>query len=141
MSEGYGVDMWCTDTLNTSRLARGARVVAFALYRRLITPRGRLRRNGQPVAYGLDVADYVGSVGTDAAVQALPALVRGELMKDDRVQDVKVSAAVERLSNGEVSVVLDIDVVLTDEGEAFDLTVAANDGGVSLLALNLPEAA
>lgn len=141
MSAGYGAEIWCTDTLSAGRFARGPRIVAQALYRRLITPRGMLRRGGQSAAYGLDVADYIGAVGTDAAVIALPSLVRGELTKDDRVSDVAVKATIARSSNGDIDITLEIDVVLVDSGTELSLTVAANDSGVSLLALDLPEAA
>ena len=39
----YGTDTWCTDHYVPGRLARGAQVVAQALYRMTITVPGTLR--------------------------------------------------------------------------------------------------
>ncbi len=127
---GYGSDIWCTDTLVTGRLARGRTVVAQALYRRLITPRGMLADDD---TYGLDLAGYVGAVGTTVALAALPSLVRAELLKDDRVSDIAVTSAITTERSGLVSIVLEISAVLTDESEQFSLTVGVSSAGTVLL--------
>jgi hypothetical protein len=114
--------------------------VAQACYRRLITPRGTL----QPVddtlggdeegAYGFDVAGYCGAVGYATAVKALPAQVRGELLKDDRLlPTLDVRAAITQGTDGLDSIVLEISGDLADESASFDLTLAINDVSVAIL--------
>lgn len=133
MSTGYGVEIDCTDGLRTGRLVTGWRVVAHALFRRVITPRGTLRGSAEAQAYGIDLAGYVGAVGSATAVAALPGLVRGEWLKDDRVLDVNVTASSATDSAGLVMITLDAAVTLANEGESFDLTLAVSSGGVQLL--------
>lgn len=127
---GYGADVWCTDVMVTGRMARGRTLVAQALYRRLITPRGMLADDD---TYGLDLAGYVGAVGSTVALAALPSLVRAELMKDDRVSDISVTSAVSTDAAGLVSIVLEIGVVLTDDSEQFSLTVGVSGTSTALL--------
>ncbi len=131
---GYGSDTWCTDSLVTGRLVSGRTLVAQALYRRLITPRGMLADDD---TYGLDLAGYVGAVGTTVALAALPSLVRAELLKDDRVSDVAVTSAISTERSGLVSIALEIGVVLTDESEQFSLTVGVSSAGAALLGVSL----
>lgn len=135
MSTGYGADTWCLDTLSPGRYASGAGLVAQALYRRLITPRGTLRGGDEEGAYGLDVSGYCGAVGYDTAVNALPGLVQAELLKDDRVSDVSVSASIAASGNGAggLDIQLEISVLLADESGDFVLTLAINDVRVSVL--------
>lgn len=130
---GYGVDVWCVDRLVTGRLVRGPMVVLQALYRRLITPRGMLRGGDEEAAYGLDLSSYVGAVGYETSVKALPGLVRGELLKDDRVADVAVAATVSTDTAGEISIYLDVSVALHDEDESFPLQVRVTDTSVALV--------
>lgn len=132
MSIGYGVETWCLDSLQPGRLARGRQVVAQALYRRLITPRGMLRGGAEEAAYGLDLAGYVGSVGASIAVAALPSLIRHELRKDDRVSDVAVSVAAVP-GGGTTSLAISIYVTLSDDSEAFQLTLEADAVTVALV--------
>lgn len=136
----YGQDIWCAGHLVTGRLDRGPGLVARALYRRLITSRGTLRGGDEEAAYGLDLAEYVGAVGYEVALAALPGLVRAECLKDDRVADVAVTATQAIDSSGLVSITLAIDAVLVDEAETFALTLSVDDVTVSILALSLPEA-
>lgn len=132
MSTGYGVEAWCADSLVTGRLVSGWLLVGQALYRRLTTPRGALQGGDEEAAYGFDVAGYVGAVGTAVSINALPGLVRGEILKDDRVLDCTVEAAID----GE-SVIIACSVDLVDEGESFDLTLSVAGGEVTLQALQV----
>lgn len=141
MSTGYGVEVWCADSRVTGRLVSGWLVVGQALYRRLITPRGTLQGSDEADAYGFDVAGYVGAVGTETAIFALPGLVRGELCKDDRVQDVDVSASIVIGDDGAAAVTIECVVLLVGEDQSFDLTLSVADGAVTLDALQLSEAA
>lgn len=83
----FGRDIACTDSLRTGRYATGLRVVAEALYRRLITRRGELLDDPD---YGLPLSDYLGSVVTAADIARAPGLIRQELLKDPRVSTVDV---------------------------------------------------
>jgi hypothetical protein len=140
MSQGYGADTWCLDSLQPGRYATGATVVVQALYRRLITPRGTL----QPVddtlggdderAYGFDVSGYCGAVGYPTAVNALPGQVRNELLKDDRVSpSLSVTATLSQGNDGLDAIDLSISGELADESGSFDLTLRVNDVTVAIL--------
>lgn len=133
MSTGYGLDTWCLDNLSPGRYARGSTLVAQALYHRLITPRGTLRGGDEERAYGFDVSAYCGAVGYPTALAALPGLVRGELLKDDRVSDVTVTASQADDQAGEVAITLSVDVILADESEAFTLTLSVSALTTSIL--------
>ena len=133
MAQGYGGGMWCTDQIRSGRRATHKQVVAHALYRRLITPRGTLRGSEAAAAYGFDVAGYVGAVGIELAAQALPSQVRGELMKDDRVSDVSVAANIYTDPSGLASIDLEVTAVLADESGDFAFTLAVTDVTVTLL--------
>jgi hypothetical protein len=148
MTTGYGAEMSCTDSLRTGRIVRGARLVAEAAYRRITTPRGDLQgviesdpdlaalaSSDEESAYGFDVADFVGEVGTDAAVASLPVLLASELLKDDRIQSADVDVFVEHTSSGEDNITISVDVQLVDAGESFAFTANVAGGEVTLLVL------
>ncbi len=138
MSTGYGLDVWCADGMITGRVSKGVMNVALALYRRLITPRGTLRGvsdSDDESNYGFDVASYVGKVGYDTAINALPGLIRGELLKDDRVRDVAVKVTKTVGADKLIDLVITIDVVLQDEGENFALTLSVDEAGTELLGI------
>lgn len=133
MSVGYGEDVWCGNSLSTGRMARGRTNVALALYRRLITPRGTLQGGDEETAYGIDLTDYIGAVGTDNAIAMLPSVVAAELRKDDRVESVSAVATATQDAAGLVSISLVISVQLVDDDESFDLTIGVSSVGVELL--------
>lgn len=128
----YGVDIWCTDSMHTGRLARGITVVAQALYRRQITPRGTLRGGDEEANYGIDLAGYVGSSDPETAALALPGIIGAELRKDDRVADVQTVVTVEKVE-GLDSFTIKERVVLHDEDSAFTLTLSVSQVGAALL--------
>jgi len=137
MATGYGIEAWCDDRYISGRFTTGRMTVALALYRRLITPRGSLWSvdddDDEEANYGFDVAGYIGKVGTTTAINALPGLVRGELMKDDRVRDINVTVTTTEGTDGLIDLVLEISVVLQDSDEEFTLTVQADDVTAQLL--------
>ena len=139
MSEGYGIESWCLDTLQPGRYAQGAEVVVQALYRRLITPRGTLiplddEGGDEESAYGFDVSGYIGAVGTDTALQAFPALVTAELLKDDRVAPtLVVNAKLTQGFGGEDTIDLDIAGQLKDESGSFAFTLVVSDVTVAFI--------
>jgi hypothetical protein len=134
VSTGYGVEMWCFGTPMPGRFARGVMVVAQALYNRTRTPRGTLRGpSARAGTYGLDLAGYVGAVGYPTAARAIPRLLAGEFLKDDRVADVAISASIVTDTAGLTSITLDANVTLSETGESFTLTLGVDDTDVSVL--------
>jgi hypothetical protein len=89
----------------------------------------------EEAVYGLDLEGIIGAVGYDSAVDVLPSMVRAELLKDDRVTDVSVSATKVTDTAGLMSITLTVDVVLTDAGDTFRLTLAVSDVTTKLLGI------
>lgn len=135
MATGFGTDLWCTDQIFTGRLASGVELVAQAIYRRLTTARGTLRDGDDGQVYGTDVSDFVGMVGPDNAIDALPDVIVAEILKDDRVERTDVRATIVRDAAGLATVTIEIDGVLRDSGESFTLTLGVSDVTTALLGL------
>jgi hypothetical protein len=120
-------------------MSRGAMNVVLALYRRTITPRGMLRGieneqgGDEESAYGVDVAGYIGEVGYPTAVAALPGILRGEFLKDDRVADVLVASTTTTNTAGEIEILLGVTGVLYEDDLEFAFTLRATDVTVALL--------
>lgn len=93
MATNFGREMSCTDSVATGRYVSGARVVAEACYRRLITPRGMLRGGEDEDNYGHDLTQYIGAPNPKLVAAKLPGLIAGELRKDPRVDTVEVDIA------------------------------------------------
>ncbi len=128
---GFGTDTSCTDQLDTTRMVSGPELVAQALYRRLITPRGSLTFSEAHLTYGFDVTQFIGVVGYPTAEQALPAQIENELMQDDRVDSVSCSASLVRVGvTYELRIVCS--VTLADQGGDFDLTMTASTARLTL---------
>lgn len=136
MATGFGFDTSCAERLSTGRMVRGRELVAQAVYRRLTTPRGSLTWGAEHLAYGLDLRAMVGRVGVDAAARALPAQIRNELVKDDRISDVRVTI---RVVGSGVERGLDVEITVStfDEGDDFDLTLSVTAARTLLTSVNL----
>jgi hypothetical protein len=134
MALGYGADTWCGDSLVTGRLARGVNNVVLSQYRRLITEPGTLRpvdetSDEDELSFGIDLSAECGEMHPEAAVKILPARIRAELMKDDRVLDVLVTAQpVAYDSDGTATISFDVFGVLRDEGDNYKFTVSVTSG-------------
>lgn len=135
MATGFGRDQWCTDEIRTGQFVTGVTLVAQAIYRRLTTARGTLRDGDDGQVYGTDVADFVGMVGTDAAIDALPDVVQAEVLKDDRVERVTCAASITRDAAGLATITLEVQCFLRDEEEDFTLTLAVSDVSVALVGI------
>lgn len=133
MATGFGRDLHCYDRLFTGRIASRAELVAQAIFRRLNTARGTLRDGEEGALYGFDILDFVGSVGTAIAVDALPGAIESEVKKDDRVASCKAEATVQTASDGTSTIILDVNCTLADEDQDFALTLSISDVGVQLL--------
>lgn len=136
MATGFGTDSYCYDAIRTGRLVSGVELLAQAIYRRLTTARGTLDDGEEGSVYGLDILDFVGTVGTDAAVGAIPDVVLAEVLKDDRVERAEISASIERGTDGLVTINLDVDVFPANEGQSFTLSLAVSDVTVALLGVS-----
>jgi hypothetical protein len=91
MTTDFGRDITCTDSLKTGSYSTGVRLVAEAIYRRLITRRGELMGGEEEREYGLRVADYLGADVVAGDLARLEGLIRQEILKDQRVGSVDVS--------------------------------------------------
>jgi hypothetical protein len=129
----YGTEIWCDTALRTGRYSRGRQTVVLALLRRISTPRGMLRGGDEESNYGIDLAGMVGAIGYPTVLAALPALIRGELMKDDRVLTLNVNIIDARNTDGSIELIIQIDGTLQDEDEPFALSVSVNETSVTLL--------
>jgi hypothetical protein len=87
----YGYDTSCTDSLRTGRFASGVRLVAEAIYRRLITPRGALRGGDDEANYGFDLIGKLGHTVSASEIAALPGQVEAEILKDERIESADIS--------------------------------------------------
>jgi hypothetical protein len=123
----YGVDTYCADSLKTGRLARGVELVAQNAMHRLITPRGMLRGGDEEADYGFDISGKLGSTTTPDEVAALPAQIRAELKKDQRIDEV-ITTVREVTTGPAVSLELTIECY-TGEGP---FTLVANVAGVTI---------
>jgi hypothetical protein len=133
MATGYGRDLMCTARgLVTGRVEGGRALLVHAIERRLSTPRGSLTGGDEESVYGFDLAAYVGAVGPEIAQAALPALVRNEILKDDRIASVAVTVSRSDSADG-ATLTLALDVTPADSTAYFALTLAVLDAGVVLL--------
>lgn len=132
---GYGSDIWCTPEagLITARFARGRTLVVQALARRLATPRGTLAGGRDEGAYGIDLTDWIGAPASRAKLASLPGVIRSELLKDDRVSDVSVRVDATTDAGSLVTIEINADVLLSDEGAAFPLTMVVSDVGIEIV--------
>ena len=130
---GFGADMSCGKRLTTGRMVGGRTLFAEAIWRRLTTPRGTLSGSAEASAYGLDLAAYVGAVGERIAEAALPSIVEAELLKDDRIAAVSVTATAYRADDGTARIELQLVVQPASDLARFPLTLGVTSAGVELI--------
>lgn len=120
----FGRDTSCTDALRSGRFVSGARLVAEAIYRRLITPRGMLRGGEGEADYGLDLMGLIGRTTSAADRAALPGVVAAEVRKDERVDtvDVRVTSTVHGPTTA-----YDVAISCTTAAGPFELVVRVSD--------------
>lgn len=135
MATGYGIDSWATDSVFTGRLARGKTLVAQACYRRLTTARGTLRGGPDEENYGLDISGIVGTGNPERVAAMLPSMIRGELLKDDRIADVSSSVIYTQDAAGLATFSITIDVQTHDDAGDFELTIAVDSVTTKLVGL------
>lgn len=129
----YGVDMWCADSLNTTRLCRGITTVAQACYHRLITTRGTLRGGDSEANFGLDLLGKLGQLQSKSDDAMLSSMIRSELIKDERVLDATAAVTSSKASNGAITWQIVITITLDDA--VFDLVLAVNNVTASIVGI------
>lgn len=136
VAEPYGRDTSATTRIHRGRVVSGARLLAEAAFRRLITDRGTLL---DAPNYGFALKTFLNADMTPARRAALPGLIRLELQKDERIVQgsVRVVVTEERTTSGAFEWTIDISATGVDEGP-FTFSVAASAVTVELL--DLPEA-
>jgi hypothetical protein len=132
-SLGFGRDTNCTDSLKTGRTVTGLVLLGQACYRRLITPRGTLRGGEDESVYGLDLSGYVGRSPRNVEA-ALPAQIRAELLKDERVTDA--ATTITKTVSGPATTFTIRILVTASTGETFALVLAVDDVTTELLGID-----
>lgn len=132
MATGYGSDLSCMTKLSTGRTVRGRVALGEALFRRFSTPRGTLPGDKEESTYGFDLSYYLGAVGDQVALAALPVLAEAEALKDERVAACTVTAESATAVN-ETGLLVTLSVTPFDETENFEFTLAVTDASVSLV--------
>lgn len=123
-------DTSCLDALQPGRMASGKDLLVQRCYHRLTTPAGTLRGGEDEASFGLDLAGYVGRTEDRQLSSMLPVVVRNELLKDEAVDAVAVTA--ERTdAGGRVTWVLTL-TIDSAVGE-LDLVLSVSDVTVELL--------
>lgn len=117
--------MHCLDDLSaTPRKVTGNTRIVQALYRRLITPRGRL---GADKSYGFCVADMLGETMTAADVAALKQGITAECLKEPEVRRVQVEATWSASTR-----TLSLRITAIGPDGAFGLSASADESGLTL---------
>lgn len=134
----FGRDISCTTAIRSGRTVTGVRIVAEAAYRRLTTPRGMLRGGEDEANYGLDLSEFIGAQSSASTAAAFPGIIRGELLKDERIESVEVDV-VETQSGASITYSIRI-VGKTNEGP-FELQIAVDDVSTALVGITTEDAA
>lgn len=131
MTTDYGTDLSCTNDLtSTCATASGVTVVGQALYRRLITPRGRLLSDPK---YGTDIRQWLNEDVAPANLAALQGAIQAECLKDERVLGADVTIAAPARLTGAYIITI---VVTLQQNVTFDLVLSVTGVTVSLLQVN-----
>ena len=124
---GFGSDLSCRDDLTQNMVevpGDSIQAVAEANYRRITTPRGSLLDDPD---YGIDVREFLHQPATTQRQSEIAAIIRAELLKDDRNDEISVSL---QSTNAGRDWTIYIDGQ-TAEGP-FSLTIALTDGAALL---------
>jgi phage baseplate assembly protein W len=123
----FGTDISCvTDLADDGRTVTGRMVVAEAIARRLITPRGRLIDDPD---YGYDLTAFINDDLTPAALAGLRSSTEQECLKDERVQGAEVEAELDAFGLLTVSVDLE-----TADGP-FSLVLAVSATTIAIISV------
>lgn len=120
-----GVDISCVDDLSPNMLeVTGRLLLAQAIARRYMTPRGRLIDDPN---YGFDLTQYVNDDLSQADIARIQAGAQAEAEKDERVESANVTI---NLSTAGIMIVT---VVLVDSQGPFTLVLSVNSVSIQVL--------
>lgn len=130
-SPPFGRDTSATDRIYRGRVVSGNRLLAEALYRRLITARGELLDDPN---YGFPLVDLLNAEMTKEEEATIPPRIRAELSKDERVVEGSLSVTMTRITTGPIA---EYEVAIRADGGTgpFDLVLSVKDLKVSILSL------
>lgn len=129
MSADFGLDLSCTYDLDQRCITvTGRRLLAEAIFRRLITPRGRLI--GDP-NYGTDITQYLNDDVSPSDIAEMRAAIRAECKKDERIDDCTVTITAPAGKTGTYTIVISLE----DGDGPFDLVLAVSNVTVEILNL------
>ena len=103
-------DIACLKSLTPGVYARDVMVLVQRLVHRLDTRKGELRASPDELNFGIKLSDEIGRTLTESQENAIPDLIRGELLKDAEVEAVRVRHE-KTLQAGRLSFVFWVDVV------------------------------
>ncbi len=115
----YGIDFSCVDDFSPMfTMVKGRRVLAESLARRITMDRGSAIDCPDD---GIDVRDFLADVADARNSNLIAVAVRGEMLKDARVDDVTVEATLEGgFTEGRT---LTLECIVTDAEGPFALTI------------------
>lgn len=128
----FGRDTSATDQVRYGVIVSGAKLVAESIFRFLRTPKGSLLDDQE---WGYSLADRLGTDFDQPAADALPGELEAEIGKDDRIDDLEITAVLSSPTPTTRKLVLTIDATLSD-GSSFSMVVAYQDLTLSLLEIN-----
>ena len=126
-AQPYGRDTSATSRVVPGVIVEGNRLLAEAAIRRLRTQRGTLLYDPD---YGLPLSLLLGRDMTQAELASIPGQIRNELLKDERLENVRASLG--RSSDG-VTWILSIEFYPVKTGP-FGLVLSVGDVTVEVLA-------
>ena len=121
---GFGVDLDCVQDCTpylTEVDPFSTRALGQALIRRITTPRGSVIDDQD---YGLDIRSYLNRGVTVSDLNGIGGRIRGEMMKDDRVQNCEVTVTLPSLRTLRVSCEV---TPVSPFGNTFDLVFTVSD--------------
>lgn len=122
----FGTELSCTRDIDPNgSMTTGPRVVAEALYRRLITPRGRVIDDPN---YGSDISQFVNDDTTKQSLVGVQAAVISECIKEERVLLVTCNVVL-------LNSMMTVTIKFTTADGPFTLVVSASQTSVTLLSV------
>lgn len=120
-SPPFGRDVSATDRVRAGVIVTGARLVAEALYRRWITPKGSVEDHPDD---GEDVEQWCGCSFTEDELASIGPKLRAEGKKDDRIGTLDVLV---RRTSGRSDAIDITGRGVTKSGDAFALSLRVGD--------------
>lgn len=135
MTTNFGLDLSSADDIDETRTVTGVELVGQDAMWRLQTPPNQGILEADAPDQGLDLLGLLGTIESESEAATLPARIRAELTKDDRIQSVEVAIA--RTEEGP-AVGYDIDIRCETAEGPFKLVGKAGDGTLDLAVKLLP---